>query len=128
MERAAGAELALQPDPPAMRFYQALGQREPQPGAFVAAGMRGVHLAEFDEDALHIFRPDADAGVGNAQVQLAVLDRGRNIHLAAIGEFHRVRQQVVEDLFDPDLVGSDEAEVGRQVELDAESLLIGGAA
>ena len=97
--------LARDADPPAHQLGQPLADRQTQTGAAVAARGRGVDLAERLEQAVEPVRRDADAGVADREGQLVkgsrVLDtvRAHREHdLAPLGELHRVREQVQEDL------------------------------
>src|SRR5438552_2143894 len=49
MERRALSRLALRPDPPAHELTQALADDQPQAGAAISAGRRGIDLAHVFE-------------------------------------------------------------------------------
>ena len=65
--------LALDPHRPAHHLAQALADREAQTGATIAAGRRGVHLAEGLEEPVDSLLRDADARVPDGEVQLVCL-------------------------------------------------------
>src|SRR5438552_7339987 len=69
-ERRALAELAFEPDAPAVELDEALREREPETRAFARAIGRLAELAEFLEDLRLILRRDADAGVAHAHLDL----------------------------------------------------------
>ena len=75
VERAAPADLALEPDLPAHHLDQAGRDRQAQPGAAVLAGRRGVGLGERLEEPLLLLGGDADAGVADGEVQAHLLAR-----------------------------------------------------
>ena len=67
VERRSLALLALHPHRPAHQLDEALRDREPEPGTAVAAGGRGVDLAERREQPVHPVLRDADPGVPNGE-------------------------------------------------------------
>lgn len=55
------------------------------------------------EDDVPVFLADPDSGIGHGKVQLQLVGRGRDgidaqFHAAPVGEFHRVAEQVGQDL------------------------------
>src|SRR5205823_3384772 len=61
--RGARLGLARQLDAAAMRLDELLGDRKPEPRAFILAGQRAFDLPEMLEGAVHVVFGDADAGV-----------------------------------------------------------------
>ena len=59
--------LTVDPDFTAHHFHQLLADGKPEPGAAVAPGGRVVGLAETFEQGLLILRPEADAGIDDAE-------------------------------------------------------------
>ncbi len=79
--------------------HQTAHDRHAQPGPAKAAGNRAVGLAEFLEHLLHLRLGHADAGVAHHQqdaARIAAIDLDRD--RPGLGEFHRVRNDVVQDL------------------------------
>jgi len=72
------------------------GQTEP--GAAVAPVGGAVGLAERFEDRVVLRGRNTDAGVAHDEVHTVAAGGHPQLHLAAIGEFQRVRQQVQHDL------------------------------
>src|SRR2546426_6730630 len=70
MERRALSRLALRPDPPAHELTQALADDQPQAGAAISAGRRGIDLAEDFEETIETVLRDFDAGVSYPEVNL----------------------------------------------------------
>ena len=99
--------VALQPDASAHQVDQRRGDREPEARAAEPAGRRAVGLAERLEDRGLFLPRDADAGVGDADVQpgapvTARVLANRDHHVAALGELDGVADEVGEDLLQPD--------------------------
>src|SRR6058998_2908878 len=95
----AAALLAVEGQRPAMHFDEGFGDSEAEAGAVVAARERAVDLAERLERARNLLRRHADAGVADADQQVAVVALGRDAHLAAGGrELDRVGEQVQQRL------------------------------
>ena len=104
-EGAAMAELAVDADGAAHGLRQPPADGQAEPGAAVAAGGRGVGLGERLEQPLGGLRGDADAGVEHlhAHVTAPVAGRGRPSRPGSrprprLGELHRIRGQVQQDL------------------------------
>src|SRR5207245_9132545 len=73
MERRALSRLALRPDPPAHELTQALADDQPQAGAAISAGRRGIDLAEDFEQTIEPVLRDFAAGVSDAAVVLVAV-------------------------------------------------------
>src|SRR6266850_2206065 len=111
-ERTALAGRALDPDPTAVQLDKALREREAEAGALT--GSLAPDLPELLEDLRLIFRRDADARVLHIDADVAVLDAHSHVDATAIGrELHRIREEVVEDLFHLALVRLDRRQVIR---------------
>ena len=112
-ELAADPHLARDADPAAHELGEPLADREPEPGAPVAARGRGVDLAERLEEAAEPVGRDADAGVADREGQLVEarpfqpVGGHRQDDLAPLGELDRVREQVQEDLAEARHVADD---------------------
>ena len=112
MKRGAAARLALEPDAAAHHLHQAPRDRQPQAGAAVAARGRAVGLRERVENRRLPVGGHADAGVGDLDMQDRI-GRGalRKIqphdHLALLGEFDRVADQVDQHLLQPQPVAGE---------------------
>src|SRR2546426_1287718 len=70
MERRALSRLALRPDPPAHELTQALADDQPQAGAAISAGRRGIDLAEDFEETNRPVLPGSAAGGSYPEVNL----------------------------------------------------------
>ncbi|WP_249931324.1 hypothetical protein [Ramlibacter sp. 2FC] len=108
-EGGALARGAFDPDAAAHQLRQALGNREPQARAPVAARGRAVGLLERMEQAGDLLRRQADAGVahGAAQQHIArpLLQHAHaDRDLAVLGELDRVVGKVDQDLTEPQRV------------------------
>jgi hypothetical protein len=111
-EHAAPAGSPLRADLAAHQLDQLLGDGQPEPGAAVVAGGRGVGLREGLEQLVEALRVQADPGVADLEAHDVALPHapGRadgHDHLALRGELDRVRQQVGEHLAQPRLVAAD---------------------
>ena len=71
-ERRSAADLALDPDPPAVQLHDPLRERQAEPRALALARVVRPHLAELLEDQLVILLVDSDAVIDHAD-----LDRNR---------------------------------------------------
>ena len=103
MKLTALADLALEPDATAHQLDQLCRDRQPQAGAAVAPRRRAVGLRKCLEDRNVFVRRDAEARVGHAKVQHEAVRRVRDrldAHhdFAALGELHRIADQVDDDL------------------------------
>src|SRR3954447_1194958 len=107
MERAAGAELRLEPDAPAVALGDLLADGKADARAGVLA--HGMQALEQHEDALEVLRLDADAVVGDADAPLGIFLLRRDVdarrRLAA--ELERIADQVLEELHELHLVDID---------------------
>src|SRR5690242_17928396 len=91
-------------DAAAVGLYQPTGQRQAQPGTGLVHG-RVADLLELLEYPLLVGQGDPRAGVGDRQLDLPVRPvRGYEDPATFGGELDRVRQQVGEDLPQPDRV------------------------
>src|SRR5262245_18788273 len=109
-EEGALADLALDPDRPAVQLDELPAQGEPQPGA-LAPGRAGRHLAELLEHGVLILGRDTDARVGDRDLETAVRRDGPDLDPAALRrELDRVGQEIEHDLLDLALVGADLAD------------------
>ena len=103
-ERRAAARLALHPHPAAQALGEAPADHQPQAGAAIDAGDRGVGLAERLEQAVDAVGRDADPGVAHGEEELdqaVPLARRRvdlQADLAARRELDGVVEQVDQDL------------------------------
>src|SRR5690606_27306188 len=84
-----------------------------QTGAFMAASGGGVDLSELVENGRDLVRRNADTGIldadGDGQLAVADLPADIDENVAALGELHRVANQVGGDLAEaPDI--ADDAE------------------
>jgi hypothetical protein len=105
VERAAPADLALEPDPTRHALDQAPGDREPQSGSTEPPCGRGIRLSEGVEDEPAFVVGNADACVLHGDIQRHRLRRDRfgvDTHrdLAPLGELDRVADQIEDDLAD----------------------------
>ena len=87
---------------PLHQFAQAAHNRQPEPGAAVAAGSGGIDLAEGFEQPFARFRRDADPGVAHLAVQFPAVagfgQRQADGDFPAAGKFDGVADQVGENL------------------------------
>ncbi len=110
--------VAFRPHASAHQFGEALADREPQPGAAVLARRRRIGLRERLEQPAHAFGRQPDAGVAHGERQLGLPVRGgrrghREHDLAALGELHRIGEQVEDDLAQPGHVADDRRQARR---------------
>src|SRR5204863_6769527 len=98
-EGAAPPRLALDPDPPAVELDERAAEREAQTGALLGGAVGPSGLGELVEYAHLIRGRDAHAGVADRDQHAGALGLGLERDGAARGgEFHRVGQQVEDDL------------------------------
>jgi hypothetical protein len=102
-EGAAASDRALDGNVAAELPHESLDDRQPEPGAAVAARCRVVGLLERVEDAIDRAAFDADSGVSHRDAERpAVARRSRcfehDAHASALGELDGVADQVVEHL------------------------------
>jgi hypothetical protein len=86
---------------PAHGLGKASADGQAEPGAPVAPGSGGVDLGERREEGGLPRRLDPDAGVGHRERHAVGIGLHVDQDVAGMGEFHRVRHQVGEDLADP---------------------------
>ena len=99
-------------DASAHHLHERRGDGETQAGAAEPAGRRPVGLAEGFEDRLLLVLGDADAGVGDREVEhrAAVVPRvfaDRHEHVTRLGELDGVADQIGDDLLQPHRVADD---------------------
>src|SRR5262249_36940628 len=75
-ERAPLAHFALDPDRAAVRFNDALHARQPSALARDVLHRRALAAAEYEEDLVQVLALDADSGVANVELDLAVAAHG----------------------------------------------------
>ncbi len=97
------AQLGLDPDLAAHQLGQALGDRQPESGAAIAARGRAVGLAEALEQASALLFAQADAGVLDREMQQDIMLadlalRHLDPDLALLGELDRVVAVIDQDL------------------------------
>ena len=86
-------------DPPAVHLHELLHQGQADAQASTRAFDRGVHLRPEVEDAVHLFRGEADAAVAHADVDVVAFHRGDHVDPSArIRILRRVVEQVGEQL------------------------------
>ena len=104
-ERRALAEFALDADRSPHGLGQALANGKPQSGTAEFPGDGLVSLREgFEQDVEFLLR-DADAAVGYRHDEMTGIVLHGDEHLAALGEFQRIVDQVGEDLVEADRIG-----------------------
>ncbi len=116
-------ELALDPDPAAVKLDQPLRDSEAETRAF-ALLCADAGLLELLEDPTLVFECDSRPGVGHGHEHLVVLARSCDHDAAAGGrELDRIREDVEDDLAESSLVASDVVDVRLELErkLDAVS-------
>src|SRR5262245_17323890 len=109
-ERRARADLALDPDPPAMELDELPGEGYSEP---CALHLLRCHpdLPELLEHRLLVFRGDAHPGVRHRDLRHAVHDAGADLDPAALGgELQGIRQEVQQYLLDLPLIAPDLAQ------------------
>src|SRR4029453_10409759 len=116
--------------PTAMRFGDPFRQCQSQARTLIPFRRAAVELLELDEQLPELFRGDTDAGILHidAEERRAVGADPYDNAPARRSELDRIRQVVVEDLFDAPRVHDDLAYFLVEVELDVEVLLGGQAA
>ena len=132
-EGAALAQGAFGRNVPAEQRANLAGDRQPQPGATVAAAERAVALLERPEDRVEVLRGDADAGVGDRERHHGTSVRGHlptrgdpQQDLAPGGELDRVGQQVAEHLAQPLPIGEQlPGRFGGRLDREGQALLCG---
>ena len=105
-----------------MQLDDALDQRQAEAGAG-APRLGPARALELLEDALVVFRRDADAGVGDGEQRGLVLDpAGDGDGAARRRELDGVGDQVAQRLLEPALVDLDRAQIGRAVDVELQVL------
>src|SRR5882724_4048276 len=107
-DRGAGADVAGDRESAVVQFHHGLGQGDAEAGALVAARPGIVDLPEGREHLRHVLGGDADAGVDDANENVAVVVTAeRELHLAAHRcELDGVRHQIHQYLPQLALVGA----------------------
>src|ERR1700690_2053969 len=106
MEPGAMTDFALDPDFPAHQFDEARGYGEPQAGAAILGGERGICLREWLENGFLFFRRNPDTCIGHDEVEDASFGFPRVHHcfhsdFTRMSEFDGVSDEVKNDLTDP---------------------------
>ena len=121
MEARAFAWLAINADFASHQRHQSTANRQSKAGAAVLPRSRAVELGELFENMLLGVLRDADAGVLHADAQMAMsggffVQAGAHQHLALLGEFGGVVDQVADDLTQAEGVAAQAAtDLGRQI-------------
>ena len=119
----AAAELAFGADRAAVQQHDVLHDREAEPGAAEFTTARLVRAVESLENARHVGLANADAFIGDADVNAVAFHlRAHRDGAAALRIFDRVIEQVVNDLLQPSLVRVQQRQVGLDVPLEAQLL------
>ena len=82
----------------AQQIRQALHDGETEAEATAALAARIVELMELRENRMKLLFGNADAGVPDLDAQLVAAPPATEQDLAALGVFHRVREQVADHL------------------------------
>ena len=108
---------------PLVKLHDVLGQRQADPGAFVAARKGGIHLVEALEDVLQLVSRDADPRVPDRKAESAVIPLQGHGHAAAGGcELEGIGKEVEDRLLEEEPVDVGEQLVGSVLlELEARS-------
>ncbi len=124
-ERAALADFALDGEIAAEEAREVSRDGEPEPGAAELPVRRAVGLLKRGEDGLVVRLIDTDSGVVDEKSHAVVGALHRETHLAALGEFEGVRQQVLQDLLYPRGVGVDRPGAVGDVRDEDDGFLLG---
>ncbi len=131
MKRAARPRDAFQPDASTHQADQRRGDRAAETRTAEPAGRRAVHLVERLEDRGLFLRGNADASVGDTEMESGAalatrLLSNRHEHVTVFGELDGVAGEVCEDLLQPNGVADDSrGHVRRHVDDDFEPFLVG---
>src|ERR1035441_191978 len=119
--------LAVHPYAPPLAFDDALGQRQTKSGPLVTLCRGTVKLLKFDEKPRHVLFRDSDSRVGYLKAKLGgAFEFQANYYTSSLaGEFHRVRQIVIEHLPKPAGVGRHLVHPGIDLGFDLDALLGG---
>ena len=121
-ERAAHADLALEPHAATEQLDQALGEGEAEAGPLLARAAAPA-LLERLEDPLLVGLGHPDAAVGHGDVDVRAAPAGPDDHgTTRAGELHRVGHQVEHDLLEPEHVGVHDVDVVGDVEGEVDPL------
>ena len=106
---------ALRADRSSVQLDQPAHEREADPEAALGVVLGARHLYERVEEGLQRLGRDADAAVAHADLELAVPLARRQLHASAVRRvLDRVREQVAEDLLQPDRIGVDHQRILRK--------------
>src|SRR5262249_37183307 len=107
----------LDPHGAAMQFNKPLGQRQSQPGALDFASEPVPDLLKLLKNALLVFWSNAYPGIPDGNLYGTVHTFGNNADFALVRrEFHRIGEEIKENLFHFALIAADHAEVVCHVE------------
>src|SRR5579864_1074588 len=106
------ADLALHGDIAAQQRHELLCDREPQPGPAVSPRAGHISLAKLLEDRLEIARRDTDPSIRYREPHRPVFLPHRYPDLAILRKFHRVAEQIEDDLLELVPIGVHRGEVG----------------
>ncbi len=95
---------------------QALHDRQPEAEAAAAFARRIVELMVFLEDRLKFVVGDADAGVPDLDAQHVAVPAAAQQHLALLGVFQRVGQQVADHLLEQARIAADRQAAGHHAQ------------
>ncbi|NYH16697.1 hypothetical protein GGD41_003925 [Paraburkholderia bryophila] len=105
-EHTALTDFAGHGDPAAQQTREFTRDRQPKTATAVLSAGGTVGLLERFEDHLQLVRRNANAGIAHVDTQQVVRRRrDRQRHFAPLGELHRVRQQIAQNLRDALTVG-----------------------
>src|SRR5579871_4617463 len=120
MKRAPLADFAVQPDAAAHQFHKTGRNGETESGAAVAARHTAVSLSKFFKNDEVLFRRDADAGIGNSEMEnefplAADLSLHPQHNFSPLSELDCIAHKIHEDLTDTPGIADDPL---RNVRLD----------
>ena len=104
---------AVRVDRAAVQLHDVANDREPEPEPARVAGRRAFRLTEPFEDPRQEFPADADASVGNHDLDVRIDPFDSQLHTArSRGELHGVREQVPHDLLEAVTIAGDRPRAG----------------
>src|SRR5262249_59961033 len=98
------ADLALDPDAPAVHLDELLGDAEPQPRAAELGGNRGIGLFELGEHRLQPVRRNPNTGVADTVAEKIAVEIRGDLDAPLARELQRVADEIHEALRDPPAV------------------------
>src|SRR3989442_15136594 len=110
---------------PPVRLARPFRDAEPEPGAAVFRGDRGVDLTKLGEDVLALVRGNADAGIADAIHEPLAVETHLDVDPALARELQRVAGEVHEALRDAPAVAPGRRDVGRHPRGERQALLEG---